>query len=329
MICPFCNQEINITFRKHLSIHFDKMPRGLYAYETLTGNLITEMYQNGMSANEIMYKIRNTYDWCKPTKSGILKFLELNNVKRRKTPDAMVSYYDRNDVWNKNLTKLDHPAIMRYAESRHGENNPIHTLTHEERCVFNIVNKLKREGKFEELEVLRQERSDKTKAWFANEENHAKYTKAYDAARPKQKQKVNEGVHAYFAKYAALNQEPPCRIYKISKPEQIFLDALIKLEINFKHQFYIARSSYDFFLKDYNLIVEINGLYWHCHELLFPDENMFHTVKKFTAKQIREYDLQKQQKPLEFGFKVMVIWENEYSNVETAVRLIQDKIINA
>lgn len=330
--CPFCDKhferETSGALARHLHVHFKKHAV-IKAFQQQTNLSVIELYQNGLSANEISNKICETFPNLKQNKGMILSYLKENNIQRRSTIEAMVHYYDHVDVWNKGLTKEDHPGIASYAEKREGENNPILQFTHEERCAQNIVNKLKREGRLEELEELKQKYSQKTSEWFANEENYAKYIKAYDAARPKQIQNVRDGMHAYFQKYTDLGETPPVFALQTSKPEQMIYDALTQMNLEFKHQFYVDRMSYDFFVKEYNTIIEMNGRYWHGHPTMFKDENAIHPNKHKTIKEIREYDLQKQLKPLKFGFKVIVIWDHEFNSIESVITLLEERMINA
>lgn len=328
--CPFCNKffekETSEALSRHLHIHFGKHAV-VKAFQQQTNLSVIELYQSGLSANEISNKIHETFPSLKQNKGIILSFLKENNIERRSTIKAMKSYYDHIDVWNKGLTKEDHPSIASYAQKREGENNPILQFTHEERCAQNIVNKLKREGRFDELEILKQNCSQKTSDWFKDKDNYEKYIKAYDEARPKQIQNVRLGLQAYFQKYADLGLPPPMFALQTSKPEQMIYDALTQMNLEFKHQFYVSKMSYDFFVKEYNTIIEVNGIYWHGHETIFKDENTIHPSKNQTIKEIREYDLQKQLKPLEFGFKVIVIWDNEFDTINNAITLLQKRMM--
>lgn len=320
--CPFCDDELYST---HLKEHGFKFPYTLHAAENLLSVSIVELYQGGMSAKQIADKIRAETVF-KPIKNQVLKFLSLKGVERRQTADAMVVYYQTTPVWNKGLTKDDHPAIKQYADSRFGENNPIHKLTHEERCEKHVANRLKREGRWEEYEELCQIYSAATTRWFEVPENRAKYDAAYDAARPRQRQAVIDGIHAYYERHMLAGTIPPTRAMQTSKPEQMVKDALEQLGLNFRHQWYYAAKSYDFYLFDYRTFIEVNGLYWHAHPSLFPDENARHPDKKKSIKEIREYDAAKNQRVIDDGYDMIILWEKEFNTVEEAVSLVLERL---
>ena len=57
-----------------------------------------------------------------------------------------------------------------------------------------------------------------------------------------------------------------CRKRKVcynTKPELEFKAILEKLEIEYEQQFRIQNKYYDFYLPDYNALIEVDGIYWH------------------------------------------------------------------
>jgi hypothetical protein len=67
--------------------------------------------------------------------------------------------------------------------------------------------------------------------------------------------------------------------------------------------------SYDFTYK--KKIIEFNGDYWHCNPLLY-EEDFFNKNKELTAEEIWQYDLAKNRLAESHGYKVLVVWENEW-----------------
>lgn len=325
--CPFCNRTFVKSLRTHLTVHFKGENALIQAYEQHTNKSVVDLYVNhGKSASEIMNLIRSECNWIKPIKGHILKFLDDNNVVRRKTSEAMKSYYTQNDVWNKDKTKYDHESIMKYANSRTGENNPIHKTTFEQRSYSNAFSKLKREGRLEELEKLKSDISDGVTNWFSHEENYEKYIAAYDAARPKQLTNVRLGVQNYHKRYADLGLPSPNRIAWISNPELIVKSALEQLNMKFQHQWYYARACFDFYLHDYKTIIEVNGTYWHGHESIFENDEMIHPNKKISIKDIKARDEQKRVYLVENGFKLITLWDNEFKTTEDVVKILVEKL---
>jgi G:T-mismatch repair DNA endonuclease (very short patch repair protein) len=327
--CPFCSRTFQISLKGHLKIHFTGEHILMRACEQYAGVNVAQMYVSGMSANEIMNAIREKCTWARPIKGHVLKYLDALGVKRRKTSDAMVVYYDRNDIWNKGLTSDDHEGIAKYANSRHGDANPIHKTTSEQRSYTNIINRLKREGRLDELEGLHFRRAKAVREWYDDPENRAKYDKAYDEARTKQKAAVQAGVDAYYAKYAALGVPAPNKVASISGPELIVKDALDALSIKYQHQWYFGRANFDFLLTGLNVVVEENGTYWHAHPSMFPYDDMVHPDKHMTAGDIRKRDEEKRLMLERHGYKLVVVWEHEFSTLEEAVSLLADRLPQA
>jgi len=66
-----------------------------------------------------------------------------------------------------------------------------------------------------------------------------------------------------------------------------------------------------------NIIIEVNGDYWHANPLLYDDDN---TIKYFKMGEvfpstIWEKDKLKENTAKENGFKFITIWENDIKNL--------------
>lgn len=330
--CPICDQnfEKGQSLIRHIGFKHRRIIKChalVYLYEKLSGESVIELYTKvGMSANEISKKIRHKYDWMNCNKGTILKFLKQNNIERRSTVIAMECYYERNPIWNKGLTKEDHPGIMRRSQYW-TENNPSRRHTIEERQKSNYRNKLKQNNDTKLLEYEHYLSSLKTYDWFSNDKNYEKYLEHHDAAKDKHQEAVRNGLKKYYEKYTSIGQTPPTFCVTISKPEKMIKDALTSLNIDFKHQFFINRTPYDFLITSNNTIIEFNGDYWHGHESIFPDENVLHPNKNnMTIKEVREYDKAKNLKANQHGYKVITIWEHEFSTLDEAIKVVKQHL---
>ena len=58
-----------------------------------------------------------------------------------------------------------------------------------------------------------------------------------------------------------------------SKLEFTFADILLGLGIDFIHQYEVEGFDYDFYIPAKNLLIEIDGDYWHGHPDKFPELN--------------------------------------------------------
>ena len=69
----------------------------------------------------------------------------------------------------------------------------------------------------------------------------------------------------------------------------------------------------DIWLKDYNIIVECNGDYWHCNPNIY-DENYYHKKIKKLAKDIWSDDKLKLDSFTGIGYHIITIWEYDWNN---------------
>ena len=107
------------------------------------------------------------------------------------------------------------------------------------------------------------------------------------------------------------------RGYNKSKLESKVEAVLSRLSITYTHTFLIKVSNrkryfYDFYLKDYNLILEINGDYWHANPSIYkPDDLLHYRFKTVSAKEIWEKDKAKITEAMRRGYNLETIWESD------------------
>lgn len=96
-----------------------------------------------------------------------------------------------------------------------------------------------------------------------------------------------------------------------SKLEKTFANILDLLDIKYQQFFYAKniKAFYDFYLPDYNIIVEVDGDFWHCNP------NSKHSTPKYeTQKNNLIKDSIKNQWALDNGYKLLRFWENDINN---------------
>lgn len=93
--------------------------------------------------------------------------------------------------------------------------------------------------------------------------------------------------------------------------EKTFANILDLLEIKYQPFFYAKeiKAFYDFYLPDYNLLIEVDGDFWHCN----PDTK--HKIPKYnTQKYNLERDRIKNEWAIQNGYKLLRFWENDIKN---------------
>jgi len=107
-----------------------------------------------------------------------------------------------------------------------------------------------------------------------------------------------------------------------SKLEKTFANILDILDIKYQQFFYAKdiKSFYDFYLPDYNIIIEVDGDFWHCNP------NSKHNIPKYkTQQQNIIKDQIKTQWAIDNGYKLLRFWENDINN---NIKQIKQTLLN-
>ena len=118
--------------------------------------------------------------------------------------------------------------------------------------------------------------------------------------------------------------------WKNSNLELMFKKYLQKQKLLFKQQKQIKVNdgyiSTDFFLPKYNLIIEIDGDYWHCNPKKFS-ANYYHSKIKLTAKEIWERDSKRNKNIKQLGYELIRIYESDLDDYISKNKLIEEEIM--
>jgi len=109
-----------------------------------------------------------------------------------------------------------------------------------------------------------------------------------------------------------------------SKIEKRTEEELVKRGIKYKYSKVLHRKyQYDFIIDD-NILLEVNGDYWHGNPLYYgEDKKELNATQKFKKKQ----DIKKKQFAEEYGYRIYYIWETEVNNKDFSVidKIEEDK----
>jgi very-short-patch-repair endonuclease len=89
-----------------------------------------------------------------------------------------------------------------------------------------------------------------------------------------------------------------------SKLEFTFADILIGLGVEFTHQYEVDGFDYDFYIPDKNLLIEVDGDYWHGHPDKFPELNAMQRKNK-------GLDRLKTKHAADRNFQLLRFWEKD------------------
>lgn len=108
----------------------------------------------------------------------------------------------------------------------------------------------------------------------------------------------------------------------ISKKSSLVNNLLDMLNIAYLPEENIGVKSVDYYLPEYNIVIEYYGDYWHCNPKKY-ESNFFHPQIKLTAKEIWNKDKIRLDMILNEVNSVIIIWED--TNIDS---LLLEKTIN-
>lgn len=190
---------------------------------------------------------------------------ELKIKQRKAAEQGFVKHQKENGVWNKGETKETNETLRKMGENRLGDNNPFNIALSEGRC--EVYNK----GKTYE-ELWGKQRADEYK------------------------NSVREGVAKQYSDGRTIKTN--------TKPEREFKEILDSNDIKYKQSFFLDKKIYDFYLPEYNTLVEVDGVYWHGKGL---DDNVLNE----TQLKNRKNDAIKNKIAKDNSYELIRIWGDE------------------
>lgn len=266
---------------------------------------VVTLYLEGFSAQQIVDKIKDKNLGISPTKKDILNYLRNNNIDIRNTSEATKCWIDKvGGIWNKGLTKNEHPSIMKYAESRTGNNNPYFSMTEEDR---EKIRWWKYKSDFE-TKRIRQKIADNLRKQYKEGK-----LLPYSIQNPEWEQKALVKRLEGFRQYLINGNK-----HKFGNPSQAekeISNILEEYNIRYVKQATVAdKYSCDLLLPDHNLVIEYYGTYWHCDPRKY-EQDYYNEKKNKTAKEIWDYDKIRENHITNNGYKLVIIWENDYKQL--------------
>ena len=101
--------------------------------------------------------------------------------------------------------------------------------------------------------------------------------------------------------------------YKDTKPELKMKDILNELNIPFKHQFRLETHVFDFHILNTNILVEVDGDYWH------GNPKKFSKLNKIQLK-IRLKDIKNEQLAKTNNYILLRFWEDDILKKDNIVK---------
>lgn len=112
-------------------------------------------------------------------------------------------------------------------------------------------------------------------------------------------------------------------LFKPSKLEEKFAEILDTLNIEYEQQYRLKENKtngvFDFKIKNRNILIEVDGDFWHCNPKVFP--TLIHPVQERNIKN----DLRKNKLAIDLSYKLIRIWEYDINN---NLELVKERLEN-
>ena len=109
---------------------------------------------------------------------------------------------------------------------------------------------------------------------------------------------------------------------KMTWPEKEFQKMLKELKVKFETQKIVGNKIFDFYIPHLNLLLEVDGDYWHAN----PDTLKTEKINGMQAKNVRN-DKFKDALATTLGFSIERVWENDLKNNYEDVKVRMKKIL--
>ena len=85
-----------------------------------------------------------------------------------------------------------------------------------------------------------------------------------------------------------------------------------KLNISHTRQLHVGRKIFDFHILNTNILIEVNGDFWHGNPRKYKENDILHhPFKSVVAKDLWEKDKKKKILAENKGYEIVYIWEDE------------------
>lgn len=113
-----------------------------------------------------------------------------------------------------------------------------------------------------------------------------------------------------------------------SKLETKITEALTQLNISYETPFPHKGKIFDIRIKNSNILIEVNGDYWHCNPTKYKEDDFVNFPYKPKTKVIDVWNKDKNKKELaeKSGYKVIYLWENDINKSNNLVEFVYNSI---
>lgn len=134
------------------------------------------------------------------------------------------------------------------------------------------------------------------------------YDKLVKKMMARAKKKANPAL-AKMNKAKMLKSKASSMSDKMTSPERVFSKMMKELGVEIVNQKVIKNKIYDFYIPSKNMVIEVDGDYWHANPLIYEGKEL----NKIQLKNVRN-DKKKDSLAIGYGFLIERVWEHDLHN---------------
>lgn len=323
-LCPFCKNKIipsggghiyscksNIIYTNKTDIRFEYLK---YNFPQISDKYVleNEYHQNKLSLVGIRAKYAIDY-------KSIQWLLKYHNVKQRTSKEACLIGAHRT---KNTLSTLYGNSVTNSSQLVSVKEKKKQTFIKN----YGVDNIRKWKPFYDYVKTVIEARHSTEYHTFVS--NNAK--KVWESKTDEEKNDwLYKSIHSDAAKIKSLSNRNG---YIVSNLEDSVSEVLNELNIIHTRQFIIKhkgiRKFYDFYLADYDVLIEVNGDYWHASPKIYnKDDVIKYPFGYKTAKEIWDRDLLKKQHAEQKNIPILYIWEYELKeNKNDIINFLKNKL---
>ena len=134
------------------------------------------------------------------------------------------------------------------------------------------------------------------------------YDKLVKKIMARAKKKANPAL-AKMNKAKMLKSKASGMSSKMTAPEKVFSNMMKELGVEIVSQKVVKNKIYDFYIPSKNMVVEVDGDYWHANPLIYEGKEL----NKIQIKNVKN-DKKKDGLAIGYGFLIERVWEYDLHN---------------
>lgn len=134
------------------------------------------------------------------------------------------------------------------------------------------------------------------------------YDKLVKKMMARAKKKANPAL-AKMNKAKMLKSKASSMSDKMTSPERVFSKMMKELGVEIVNQKVVKNKIYDFYIPSKNMVIEVDGDYWHANPLIYEGKEL----NKIQLKNVRN-DKKKDSLAIGYGFLIERVWEHDLHN---------------